>query len=167
MSLQTWEAADTALKELALLQAEINKRNARLARLSTRLNDRYQKQLNPLLVEYERLEAEIERFAWAHQPDLGVKKKSWKGTFGKISFRKKPDTFTLKKPEPQVVDALLSFCLDTVVEIKRTIKKSKLPGLPEETLRRCGIVRSPGAETVKVEPDLEAIENVTPEGVAA
>ena len=152
----SWEDADTSLKYLALLKAKIDADNAELAAAVVKINERYEKKIAPLLDNYAEIEEKVKSFASAARADL-KNKKSWKGNFGAIKFRKNPDSFKYNRPVEAVIAALKGYGHDEAVKIEEKIVKAELKKISAKDLLEVGITRKPGIEEVKVEPDLEAI----------
>jgi len=157
--IESWEDADQEMKALALAQARIDAINAELAEKETALKEAYQERLAPLFEEYKAGEEVVKAFASAHRADLG-KQKSWQGNFGEIKFRKNPDTFELTRPDEAVIAALEGYGHPEAVKVEKKLIKAELAKLPRKELLQAGIVHRPGIETVKVEPDLEALKAV-------
>jgi len=146
-----WEDVDLVLRDLGIVEYDIEKDEAKMTATIQRIKERYKDNLNAKYDEVRQIRKEIETFCAKHRDDFDGKQTK-KLNFGKIKFRLGKPSFVFLKKQADIAEALIQMKLKQCIKTEKKVIKSALKELATPVLQKLGIKQVPGMLSWFIEP---------------
>lgn len=156
MNIQNWDDIDQALKQLGLVDYEIEQNEARMTNAIDKIKERYKERLEGKYAESAELIQLIQNFCSRHKSDFAGKQTK-NLNFGQVSFRVNKSSYVFLKSESEIADALLRMKKTDCVKVEKKIIKNSLKNLGDSILHKLGIKLVPGTLKWFITPFREKI----------
>lgn len=137
-ALRTWEDVDNTLREIGLIDIDIEAMEAEFNRKVTDLKEQLARKAKPLQDRKELLSLRIKEFVEARRPELEPKK-SRELNFGQVGFRQ--STSIVLRNVKAIIAALKAKGMTDCIVVKEEVSKEALKKYDDQVLESVGAKR--------------------------
>lgn len=155
---QTREQVQTWIKALGDTQRELGRTETLMNDELAVITDNYKPHINTLTAKIKELQKGIQTWCEANRAELtDGKSKTVKLVTGKISWRQRPPSVSLRKIDA-VLESLRTLGLQRFIRNKEEVNKDAMLAEPEIAKTVAGVTIKTGAEDFVIEPFEQSVE---------
>lgn len=154
--IKNWDDVDQSLKELGLLDYEIEQKEGAMNQKLDKIREEYKVLLEEKYVRTDELTAQIQDFCAGHKSDFEGKQTRILN-FGEVKFKLGKPALDFLKKEETIAKRLLDMGENGCVKINMKVIKNALKKFSDSTLQKLGIKVLPGVLNWFITPYREKI----------